>query len=196
MAVFTGHPLYSCRKCRNPVALGDDLLSKSFKAKSGAAYMFSHAMNIVVGAKEDRELITGHFTIANIFCSKCGEEMDFNEQLPQTEFKQEHIREVRLPFQRRPIDKWWEDMLRYFKRTSQISNEENVEAKKSRIEEISLEANVTTKEAEPLIITATRIETVPASTLAATGVFISQQGTLYQHGFTKRLMNLVGILGG
>ncbi|KAL2542295.1 Protein yippee-like [Abeliophyllum distichum] len=75
MAVFTGHPLYSCRKCRNPVALGDDLLSKSFKAKSGAAYMFSHAMNIVVGAKEDRELITGHFTIANIFCSKCGEEM-------------------------------------------------------------------------------------------------------------------------
>ncbi|KAL2558758.1 hypothetical protein Fot_03497 [Forsythia ovata] len=85
------------------------------------------------------------------------EKHDFNEQLPQTEFKQEHIREVRLPFQRRPIDKWW---------------------------------------AEPLIIAATRIETMPASTYAATGVFISQQGTLYQHGFTKRLMNLVGILGG
>lgn len=40
--------------------------------------MFSHAMNIVVGAKEDRELITGHFTIAKIYCSKCGEEMGWN----------------------------------------------------------------------------------------------------------------------
>ncbi|KAL0452393.1 UNVERIFIED_CONTAM: protein yippee-like [Sesamum latifolium] len=72
---MTGHPIYSCRKCRNPIALHQDLLSKSFKAKTGQAFMFGHAMNIVVGAKEDKQLMTGYYTIANIFCSKCGEEM-------------------------------------------------------------------------------------------------------------------------
>lgn len=37
--------------------------------------MFRHAMNIVVGAKEDRQLMTGMYTIAHIFCSRCGQEM-------------------------------------------------------------------------------------------------------------------------
>ncbi|KAK6117744.1 hypothetical protein DH2020_044422 [Rehmannia glutinosa] len=75
MGERAGYPLYSCRNCRNPVALHHDLLSKKFMAKSGQAYMFAHAMNIVVGPKEDKQLITGYYTIANIFCSKCGVEM-------------------------------------------------------------------------------------------------------------------------
>ncbi|KAK6936642.1 Yippee/Mis18/Cereblon [Dillenia turbinata] len=67
--------LYTCRNCRTPIALGDDLISKQFKAKSGAACMFGHAMNVVLGYKQDRELITGLFTIADIHCSRCGEEL-------------------------------------------------------------------------------------------------------------------------
>ncbi|XP_059627356.1 protein yippee-like At4g27745 [Cornus florida] len=70
---FTGHPTYSCNSCRNPVALHDDLISKKFRAKSGQAYMFSHAMNIVVGHKEDKQLMTCVFSVADIFCSNCGE---------------------------------------------------------------------------------------------------------------------------
>lgn len=75
MAESPGHPLYRCRKCRNPVALGEDLLSKSYLAKSGQAYMFGQAMNIVVGENEERELITGHFTIADIYCANCRQEL-------------------------------------------------------------------------------------------------------------------------
>lgn len=37
--------------------------------------MFSHARNIIVGPKQDRNLITGLYTIAGIFCSNCGEEL-------------------------------------------------------------------------------------------------------------------------
>ncbi|KAK8687442.1 hypothetical protein V6N13_086257 [Hibiscus sabdariffa] len=44
-------------------------------AKSGKAYMFQHAMNVVLGPKYDKQLITGGYTIAGIFCSKCGEEL-------------------------------------------------------------------------------------------------------------------------
>jgi len=43
------------------------------QGKSGPAFLFSHAMNIIVGQKEDRQLITGLYTIADIYCCNCGE---------------------------------------------------------------------------------------------------------------------------
>lgn len=46
---------------------------KCVQGKSGPAYLFSHAMNIIVGQKEDRKLMTGLFTVADIYCSNCGE---------------------------------------------------------------------------------------------------------------------------
>ncbi|KAJ8771353.1 hypothetical protein K2173_026530 [Erythroxylum novogranatense] len=70
-----GDPLYSCKNCRNPLAFRSDLLSKAFLAKSGQAYMFSHVMNAMLGKKEDKQLITGLFTISKTYCSKCGEEL-------------------------------------------------------------------------------------------------------------------------
>ncbi|XP_052186747.1 protein yippee-like At4g27740 [Diospyros lotus] len=70
-----GNPLYSCWNCRNPLAYRDDLLSKAFQTKSGPGYLFDHAMNVVLGRKEDRELITGRFTVCDIYCSKCGIEL-------------------------------------------------------------------------------------------------------------------------
>ncbi|XP_058182297.1 protein yippee-like At4g27740 isoform X2 [Rhododendron vialii] len=75
MAEFNDAPLFSCRNCRNPIALRHDLLSKSFIAKSGQAYMFAHAMNVVLGQTEDKKLMTGLFSVGNIYCSKCGQEL-------------------------------------------------------------------------------------------------------------------------
>ncbi|KAF5450462.1 hypothetical protein F2P56_030814 [Juglans regia] len=74
MAGVAGNqPLYICRNCKNPIALRSDLLSKAFIGKSGPAYMFSHAMNIIAGQKEDRKLITGAYSVADIYCCNCGE---------------------------------------------------------------------------------------------------------------------------
>ncbi|XP_057950818.1 protein yippee-like At4g27740 [Malania oleifera] len=73
MEDFAGQTLYSCRNCRNPIALRDDLLSKHFMAKSGPACMFTHAMNVVLGRKEERGMLTGWFTIADVSCHNCGE---------------------------------------------------------------------------------------------------------------------------
>ncbi|KAE8694281.1 Protein yippee-like [Hibiscus syriacus] len=53
----SANPLYRCSNCRNPLALVEDLLSKNFIAKSGKAYMFQHAMNVVLGPKYDKQLI-------------------------------------------------------------------------------------------------------------------------------------------
>ncbi|KAK9292547.1 hypothetical protein L1049_020521 [Liquidambar formosana] len=75
MEELAGRPLYSCINCRNPVALRIDLISKNFVAKSGQAYLFSHAMNVVVGQKVDKQLMTGIFSVADIYCCNCGQEM-------------------------------------------------------------------------------------------------------------------------
>lgn len=37
--------------------------------------MFGHAMSVVLGRKEEKQLITGAYTIANIYCRNCGEEL-------------------------------------------------------------------------------------------------------------------------
>ncbi|KAM7499801.1 hypothetical protein LguiA_024215 [Lonicera macranthoides] len=67
---------YSCNNCRNQIALPDDLLSKSFWVKSGKAYYFSRAMNIVERQKEENQMfLSGEFSIAEVYCSKCGEEL-------------------------------------------------------------------------------------------------------------------------
>lgn len=45
------------------------------QAKSGPAYMFREAMNIVVGQKHEKQLITGNFMIADIYCANCRQEL-------------------------------------------------------------------------------------------------------------------------
>lgn len=66
-----GPRLYSCYKCRNHVALHDDIISKAFSGKHGRAFLFAHAMNIVLGPKEERLLITGLHKVADVYCSDC-----------------------------------------------------------------------------------------------------------------------------
>ncbi|KAL0299710.1 UNVERIFIED_CONTAM: protein yippee-like [Sesamum radiatum] len=73
MGEIVGPRLYCCYKCRNHVSLHDDIISKAFQGRHGRAFLFSHAMNIVVGAKEDRHLITGLHTVADISCADCNE---------------------------------------------------------------------------------------------------------------------------
>ncbi|KAL1820062.1 hypothetical protein ACET3Z_014931 [Daucus carota] len=68
-----GPRLYSCCKCRNHIALHDDIISKAFQGRNGRAFLFSHAMNITVGRKEDRNLMTGLHTVADISCADCCE---------------------------------------------------------------------------------------------------------------------------
>ncbi|KAG6745530.1 hypothetical protein POTOM_050023 [Populus tomentosa] len=73
MAESGDYPFYSRRNCRNPLAFDSDLLSKAYKGRH--MYMFSHVMNIVLGQKEDRKMLTGMYTVAAIFCRNCGHEL-------------------------------------------------------------------------------------------------------------------------
>ncbi|MBA0588953.1 hypothetical protein Gorai_017729 [Gossypium raimondii] len=39
--------------------------------RNGRAFLFSHAMNITLGPKEDRHLLSGLHTVADIYCADC-----------------------------------------------------------------------------------------------------------------------------
>ncbi|PSS11932.1 Protein yippee-like [Actinidia chinensis var. chinensis] len=73
MAELIGPRLYSCYRCRNHVSLHDDIISKDFQGRNGRAFLFTHAMNVVAGPKEDRQLTTGLHTVADIYCGDCRE---------------------------------------------------------------------------------------------------------------------------
>ncbi|KAG8374406.1 hypothetical protein BUALT_Bualt11G0128500 [Buddleja alternifolia] len=63
---------YSCKHCQAHLALSDDIFSKSFHCRHGKAYLFDKVVNVTVGEKEERLMITGLHTVVDIFCVGCG----------------------------------------------------------------------------------------------------------------------------
>ncbi|KAK8711957.1 hypothetical protein V6N13_147211 [Hibiscus sabdariffa] len=64
--------VYSCKHCFTHLALLDDIISKSFHCGHGKAYLFDKVVNITVGEKEERMMMTGLHTVVDIFCVGCG----------------------------------------------------------------------------------------------------------------------------
>ncbi|XP_042481619.1 protein yippee-like At5g53940 isoform X1 [Macadamia integrifolia] len=65
--------VYKCKFCRSHLALADDLVSKAFHCRRGKAYLFNTAVNIIIGAKEERMMLYGMHTVADVFCCCCGQ---------------------------------------------------------------------------------------------------------------------------
>jgi len=68
---LSGSRIYTCRECKSHLANGDEIISKSFQGRHGKAYLFNKCVNVAVGPKEDRILITGLHTVADIYCIEC-----------------------------------------------------------------------------------------------------------------------------
>ncbi|KAL2317132.1 hypothetical protein Fmac_031008 [Flemingia macrophylla] len=64
--------IYSCKHCRTHLALYEDIVSKAFHSRHGKAYLFSKVVNVSAGENEDRPMLTGMHTVADIFCVGCG----------------------------------------------------------------------------------------------------------------------------
>lgn len=68
-----GPAVYSCAVCRTHLTTYDTIVSKSFHGRNGRAYLFNNGgvINITVGPAEERRLITGLHTVADISCTRC-----------------------------------------------------------------------------------------------------------------------------
>eukprot|EP01099_Mayorella_cantabrigiensis_P000776 TRINITY_DN1338_c0_g1_i2.p1 TRINITY_DN1338_c0_g1~~TRINITY_DN1338_c0_g1_i2.p1 ORF type:complete len:115 (-),score=9.83 TRINITY_DN1338_c0_g1_i2:244-588(-) len=69
---FLNEPcVYGCSNCHSHLSVHDNIISKSFQGRHGRAYLFSKCVNVSIGPKEDRILITGLHTVADIYCNDC-----------------------------------------------------------------------------------------------------------------------------
>ncbi|KAK9152837.1 hypothetical protein Sjap_000317 [Stephania japonica] len=77
--------VYRCKFCRSHLALADDLVSRvtlflsissdtlCFQLPPRKAYLFNTAVNVTVGTPEERMMLSGMHTVADIFCCCCGQ---------------------------------------------------------------------------------------------------------------------------
>ena len=49
----------------------DDIRHQSFQGRHGRAYLFNKCVNVSIGPKEERPLITGLHVVADIYCIEC-----------------------------------------------------------------------------------------------------------------------------
>ncbi|KAJ8747211.1 hypothetical protein K2173_019509 [Erythroxylum novogranatense] len=71
LASLDGEYIYSCKHCKTDLALSEDIISKSFQSRNGEAYLFDNVVNVIVGEKEERLMMTGMHVVVDIFCVKC-----------------------------------------------------------------------------------------------------------------------------
>ncbi|TRM70026.1 yippee zinc-binding/DNA-binding /Mis18, centromere assembly-domain-containing protein [Schizophyllum amplum] len=72
---YEGRPVYSCSKCSAVITLQDELISKTFSGREGRGLLAHSATNVRLGKKEDRPLMTGVHTVADITCLGCGDRL-------------------------------------------------------------------------------------------------------------------------
>jgi hypothetical protein len=63
--------IYGCASCRSHVADADAIVSKAFQGRHGRAYLVDAVVNVSEGPREERLLITGLHTVADIACTGC-----------------------------------------------------------------------------------------------------------------------------
>ena len=64
---------YRCKFCKTHLALADDLISRAFHCRRGKAYLFNNAVNFTMGVLEERMMLSGLHTVADIFCCCCAQ---------------------------------------------------------------------------------------------------------------------------
>ncbi|KAG0485490.1 hypothetical protein HPP92_009343 [Vanilla planifolia] len=68
---LSGPKVFRCKFCKVDSASNDDVVSKDFHGRYGRAYLFKRVVNISLGPKEDRLLMTGFHTVNDVYCSSC-----------------------------------------------------------------------------------------------------------------------------
>ncbi|KAL7087624.1 hypothetical protein ACP275_13G078700 [Erythranthe tilingii] len=71
--VYLEGQIYICKFCKTHLALAHELVSRAFHCRRGKAYLFNNVVNITVGPHEERMMLSGMHTVADIFCCCCGQ---------------------------------------------------------------------------------------------------------------------------
>lgn len=58
---------------------------QAFQGRHGRAYLFSNVVNVTLGPREDRLLITGLHTVCDIMCSTCNSVLGWKYEMAYEE---------------------------------------------------------------------------------------------------------------
>ncbi|KAI8077911.1 yippee zinc-binding/DNA-binding /Mis18, centromere assembly-domain-containing protein [Gilbertella persicaria] len=62
---------FSCSTCHSHLVSQNDIISKAFEGMHGPAFLVEKVINMSRGQREDRMLLTGTHTVADISCQIC-----------------------------------------------------------------------------------------------------------------------------
>ncbi|KAH9942373.1 yippee-domain-containing protein [Epithele typhae] len=75
ITTFADRPTFSCARCAAVIALQDEIISKAFSAETYPKSLVHSTVNLKMGKREDRPLMTGVHTVADVFCMGCNDRM-------------------------------------------------------------------------------------------------------------------------
>ncbi|XP_073029731.1 protein yippee-like At5g53940 isoform X2 [Primulina eburnea] len=82
---------YKCKSCNTHLALATDIVTRAFHTSRGRAYLFNIVVNINVGAREKRMMISGMHTVADISCCCCGQILGWKYIMRPRNVKKENL---------------------------------------------------------------------------------------------------------
>eukprot|EP01104_Vermistella_antarctica_P011694 TRINITY_DN3299_c0_g1_i3.p1 TRINITY_DN3299_c0_g1~~TRINITY_DN3299_c0_g1_i3.p1 ORF type:complete len:141 (+),score=22.28 TRINITY_DN3299_c0_g1_i3:379-801(+) len=62
---------FVCEHCNSHLAKPEEIVSKAFHGRHGKAYLFNRCVNVHCGKTEERVLITGLHSVADVLCNDC-----------------------------------------------------------------------------------------------------------------------------
>ncbi|KAG2212736.1 hypothetical protein INT47_000713 [Mucor saturninus] len=62
---------FSCTTCHSQLISQHDIVSRAFQGRHGPAYLVEKVVNMSLGGNEERMLMTGIHTVADISCHVC-----------------------------------------------------------------------------------------------------------------------------
>ncbi|KAG2199627.1 hypothetical protein INT46_010554 [Mucor plumbeus] len=68
---LTSNNIFSCNSCHCHLIDQKSIISRNFQGRNGPAYLVNNVINITIGTKEERMLLTGIHTVADIVCNQC-----------------------------------------------------------------------------------------------------------------------------
>ncbi|KAK9224199.1 hypothetical protein WN944_012649 [Citrus x changshan-huyou] len=68
---LSGPRIFKCKSCKVDSASPDHIVSKAFQGRFGRAYLFRSVVNVSLGPREERLLVSGLHSVNDIYCSSC-----------------------------------------------------------------------------------------------------------------------------
>mmetsp|Transcript_22519 Transcript_22519/g.30140 ORF Transcript_22519/g.30140 Transcript_22519/m.30140 type:complete len:182 (+) Transcript_22519:96-641(+) len=66
-----GALIFTCKQCGIHLADNVDFVSKDFRGKTGAAFLFDKVINVFLGPESEKEMRTGLHVVSDVYCAQC-----------------------------------------------------------------------------------------------------------------------------